>query len=88
MSEIQRIIDEMLRVEIHREFMRAFEEDIAVPPNWQGFRGIKGVFDEAIIAEFDFWSHRPKQFTPEEFSKMWDSFTEYQKVNYVLILIT
>lgn len=85
-SEIQRIIDEMLRVEIHREFMKHFEAETAVPPNWPGFQGLKAIFDE--VPEFQFWSQRPTQFTPAEFNRMWDSYTEDQKFNYVLILIS
>lgn len=85
-SEIQRIIDKMLREETQRLFMAWVEEDIATPPDWQGFTGIRGIFDE--VPEFTFWSQRPKQFTPSEFNKMWDSWNEDQKFDYVLTLIT
>lgn len=55
-------------------------------PRSNGLSRIRGIFDEVV--EFSFWSHRPKQFTPMEFNKMWDSFTTDQKINYVLILIS
>jgi len=53
---------------------------------FQGFARVRAMFDE--VPEFSFWSLRPKQFTPMEFNKLWDSYTADQKINYVLSLIT
>lgn len=85
MSEIQRIIDQMLREEITKEFMKAFEEDIAVPSDWKGFRGITPFLDELSRP----WEWKPvTEFTPELFNRMWESFSHGEKVRYVLTLIS
>lgn len=55
-------------------------------PRNGGFTGILGILDE--VPEFAFWSQRPMVFTPSEFKQMWDSYTEDQKFNYVLSLIS
>lgn len=84
-SVIQRFIDEMLRVEVQKEFMRLFEEDIAVPPNWQGFQGVTPIVDE-LSRPWE-WT-RIREFTPELFERMWESFSHEEKIRYVLGLIT
>lgn len=81
----------VLAAELDKRLTEAFlQELLGLDENNQpragGFTGIRGIFDE--VPEFDFWSQRPKQFTPSEFNKMWDSYTEDQKIQYILTLIT
>lgn len=83
MSEIRRIIDEMFRTELTKEFMRQFEEDVAVSPNWQGFTGIRPIFDEVSI-----FPALPLSWTPQEFRRMWDSLERESKIVFVKKLIT
>lgn len=80
-----------LQMAIHEETNRRFavwvEEDFLTPPGWQGFTGIRGIVDEAHIS---IWDHRehPETFTPEEFNRLWDGFTEQRKIEYVMSLIS
>ena len=65
------------------------DEQITPPSGWQGFTGIRGIFDE-WDPNGTIWAHYewPETFTPEEFNRLWDGFTERRKIDYVLSLIT
>lgn len=81
--DLVKVLQQELQLRFYRELFGLDEND---QPRNGGFTGIRGIFDE--VQEFDFWSHRPKQFTPSEFNKMWDSWNADQKFNYVLSLIS
>lgn len=83
MSEIQRIIDQMLRVEVHRAFMEAVKDDLTPKPGWQGFTGARGIFDEWEIQPL----LPPLAWTPDEFNRMWSTLTHESRVAYVKSLI-
>jgi hypothetical protein len=58
-----------------------------------GFEGITKAlqgFDPNVSIFNEIWhvSEFPEKFTPAEFNRLWDSFTEERKVEYVLSLIT
>lgn len=76
-------MEQLLRRFYWQELVGLDEND---RPRAGGFTGIRGIFDE--VPEFLPWSQRPNQFTPSEFKVFWDNYTEYQKINYVLSLIT
>jgi hypothetical protein len=84
MSEIQRIIDEMIRKEVVKEFTAQVEKDLTPSSSWQGFTGIRGIFDEW---EF-FPALPPLSWTPDEFRRMWSTLTHESKIAYVKKLIT
>ena len=82
-----------LQEAMHEETLRRFavwvEEDVTTPPDWQGFAGIRGVFDE-YSPYHSIWNQWkiPETFTPEEFNRQWDGFTEQRKIEYVMSLIS
>jgi len=80
---------EAMHVETARLFDEWVDEQLTTPPGWQGFAGIRGIFDE-WDPNGTIWAHyeRPETFTPEEFNRLWDGFTEQRKIDYVLSLIT
>lgn len=55
-----------------------------------GFTGVLCIADEWDDRPCSVWHYleRPKTFTPAEFNKLWDGFSELRKVEYVLSLIT
>ena len=75
--------------ETARQFGAWVDEQITPPSGWQGFTGIRGIFDE-WDPNGTIWAHYewPETFTPEEFNRLWDGFTERRKIDYVLSLIT
>lgn len=81
-------LQEAMREETLRRFAVWVEEDVTTPPDWQGFRGLLGVVDECL-PNVTIWDHNeyPQTFTPEEFNRLWDNFTEQRKIEYVLSLI-
>lgn len=62
-------------------------------------RGIKCLYDvideverlyqSSLVEKRYIWHHleQPENFTPEEFDKLWDSFSDSKKIDYVLSLI-
>jgi hypothetical protein len=81
LDSIQKIIDDMLRAEVTKAFMRLFEEDVETPSDWKGFTGIDEVGDTH-------WWKPPEHFTPEHFSWLWDKLTREEKLAYVKSLIS
>lgn len=56
-------------------------EALKTSPDWEGFTGIRGIFDE-----WEVWDSA--SFTPKQFNQMWDSFSHQRKIDYVRGLIT
>jgi len=58
-----------------------------------GMTGLAKVV-EGVSQTFSIWdeiwnvNERPQKFTPAEFNKLWDGFTEERKIEYVLSLIS
>ncbi|QJD49808.1 hypothetical protein SEA_CLUBPENGUIN_84 [Streptomyces phage ClubPenguin] len=80
-------IGRMFRTELVKELEAASQkiiDDLTPPPGWQGFTGIRGIFDE--------WEFLPPlpplSWTPMEFRKMWDSLERESKVIFVKNLIS
>lgn len=82
-SVIQNIINRMLREEVLKAFEEAVKEDLTPKPGWQGFTGVRGIFDE--------WEFQPPlpslSWTPDEFTRMWSTLTRESRVAYVKSLI-
>lgn len=89
---ISDVIDELLKIkidclaEMEQKIVEAVVTGYTAEPGWQGFTGLAGFFDERVTT----WPRleEPKQFTPAEFNKLWNSFSKERKVEYVISLIT
>jgi hypothetical protein len=84
MSDFQHVIDQMLRLELMKEFWQRVDEELTPSPGWQGFTGIRGIVDEwGPLVEWP-----PLSWTPKEFQRMWDSLTYESKIAFVKNRIT
>lgn len=62
------------------------EMEAGIRRAFSGFQGLIYTHDETATV-WGVWE-RPKSFTPQQFDRLWESFTEKRKVEYVLSLIT
>lgn len=80
--------EDLLRGNFER--WQTYVEEIIQPgPSANGFAGFLAIADE-FAWPMSVWHHleRPKTFTPAQFNKLWESFSEARKVEYVLSLIS
>ena len=86
-------IEKELKVEFNLEFHKQMLKLFGVPTaheveySWMSMSGIFTTLHEPTNTAWGFWE-RPKSFTPDQFNRIWNGFSEKRKVDYVLSLIT
>jgi hypothetical protein len=79
MSDFEAIRDQLREEILGRAVDETIKALLTAPPGWQGFSGVRSLFDE--VKPF------VPSWTPKQFNIMWDQFSHQTKVNYIRNLI-